>query len=364
MRDNMRKNKIIAALLLSLTLTVTATACGGNVKKDNDSKKTEYTDTSKSLSKKHLHGKELYDSLTTEQLEYLKDRAGYFWSVEGEDEKSDVFQNFVKEMKYEDVNRNLLGTGMELYNPSSGVEVFGLTYQSPQKKSYATMKSTSTEEITCEKALEIRKKEKDMRLDDFMKYKFQIEKYEKDDLYFLNLPIKGYEDSYVRVPFSEKDNGEVHISCGPCIVWSKDCRIDKKSFEYGFSMIYSPVLLEVFITNPKHIFQSTDDKIYVTLEEYSVTDESLYLSLFGAPKNEEKHDTSFEVYEINNGKEKLIKKYIGRKEKCGSKDYPQIQNVFVDLAFDGKKLFPGRYLLKYGNGDKKLLTTEFPFTVH
>ena len=61
MRDNMRKNKIIAALLLSLTLTVTATACGGNVKKDNDSKKTEYIDTSKSLSKKHLHGKELYD---------------------------------------------------------------------------------------------------------------------------------------------------------------------------------------------------------------------------------------------------------------------------------------------------------------
>ena len=92
--------------------------------------------------------------------------------------------------------------------------------------------------------------------------------------------------------------------------------------EYGFSMLYSPVLLEVFITNPKHIFQSTDDKIYVTLEEYSVTDESLYLSLFGTSKNEEKHDTSFEVYEINNGKEKLIKKYIGRKEKCGSKDYP------------------------------------------
>ena len=92
--------------------------------------------------------------------------------------------------------------------------------------------------------------------------------------------------------------------------------------EYGFSMLYSPVLLEVFMTNPKHIFQSTDDKIYVTLEEYSVTDESLYLSLFGNPKNEEKYDTSFEVYEINNGKEKLIKKYIGRKEKCGSKDYP------------------------------------------
>ena len=60
----------------------------------------------------------------------------------------------------------------------------------------------------------------------------------------------------------------------------------------------------------------------------------------------------------------MIKKYIGRKEKCDSKDYPKIQNVFVDLAFDGNKLSPGKYLLKYGNGDKKLLTTEFPFTVH
>lgn len=28
----------------------------------------------------------------------------------------------------EDLNRMLLGTGMELYNPSSGVEVFGLEY--------------------------------------------------------------------------------------------------------------------------------------------------------------------------------------------------------------------------------------------
>lgn len=28
----------------------------------------------------------------------------------------------------EDLNRMLLGTGMEIYNPSSGVEVFGLEY--------------------------------------------------------------------------------------------------------------------------------------------------------------------------------------------------------------------------------------------
>lgn len=52
--------------------------------------------------------------LTEQQLEYLKKLRSDITGIE-----------YVSE---EDLNRMLLGTGMEIYNPSSGVEVFGLEY--------------------------------------------------------------------------------------------------------------------------------------------------------------------------------------------------------------------------------------------
>lgn len=90
----MKKSIIfIAAIIFAICFT----ACG------NSGEKNTQTETTTNGIK-----------LTEEQLEYLKKLRSDITGIE-----------YVSE---EDLNRMLLGTGMEIYNPSSGVEVFGLEY--------------------------------------------------------------------------------------------------------------------------------------------------------------------------------------------------------------------------------------------
>lgn len=90
----MKKSIIfIAAIIFAICFT----ACG------NSGEKNTQTETTTNGIK-----------LTEQQLEYLKKLRSDITGIE-----------YVSE---EDLNRMLLGTGMEIYNPSSGVEVFGLEY--------------------------------------------------------------------------------------------------------------------------------------------------------------------------------------------------------------------------------------------
>ena len=57
----------------------------------------------------------ILDILSDEQIEYLTEKLLFTMDA-------------ISDMSYEGVNYQLLGTGLELYNPTSGIEVNGLDY--------------------------------------------------------------------------------------------------------------------------------------------------------------------------------------------------------------------------------------------
>ena len=85
----------------------------------------------------------------TEELHYTKDALSY--------------------MSYESLNFELLGTGLELYNQSSGVEKNGIDYICDQETDWENLKCEREDLITYEELRQIRMKEKEIRFEDFVK---------------------------------------------------------------------------------------------------------------------------------------------------------------------------------------------------
>ena len=116
--------------------------------------------------------------LSAEQLDYLTTQAG-------------LTEDSIALMDYEAINWHLLGTGMELYNKSSGVEVNGITYKNESGTDYINAVSESEEPITLDEVYAIRDKEADIRLEDFMKYSFEIKVINAEDgTYAMYVPVK------------------------------------------------------------------------------------------------------------------------------------------------------------------------------
>lgn len=72
----------------------------------------------------------------------------------------------------EDLNRMLLGTGMELYNPSSGVEVFGLEYNKKVDLIILQLPIPTKNDIS--DVRKFRNKEKEMRIEDLTEYAYTV----------------------------------------------------------------------------------------------------------------------------------------------------------------------------------------------
>ncbi|MBD5157417.1 MAG: hypothetical protein HDT13_07280 [Butyrivibrio sp.] len=133
----------------------------------------------------------ILDILSDEQIEYLTEKLLFTMDA-------------ISDMSYEGVNYQLLGTGLELYNPTSGIEVNGLDYTLDKEPDYENIKSGSDRRITYDEAYSIRLKENDMRAEDFLEYEFICES-EKENVYMFFIPLEDYEDTYVR--FSVRTDG-------------------------------------------------------------------------------------------------------------------------------------------------------------
>lgn len=262
-------------------------------------------------------------------------------------------------MEYESVNYKLLGTGLELYNPSSGVEKNGVRYSITKDEGSSFVYETKTagnEQITYEEALNIRLKENRMRVDDFLNYKFEIVLLgDKDEErhYKLMLALKGYTNTYVNVYFSEKLSGEIHMKAP--IIYYKETEDSGQTF----SFLYDSALRDEFFSdceNPHY-----QKKMIYGIQYSSITDHSLVLEVYNFTDEEQKLLPSFELFNIDNGRNTLIK------QEKSTQVHKVRANTFsiwpVNFAMEEGTLEKGRYLLKYGKNAEGYVYTEQIFEV-
>jgi len=273
----------------------------------------------------------VWELLTEEQKNYLCDTLDYS-------------KDAIDLMSYESVNWHLLGTGLELYNPTSGVEMFGISYKD---ESPVADLSDSDRLITYEEAREIRLKEKDIRLNDFEQFKYEIR--EKDaEGYIMKMPMADYKDSYVCVYFTKKD-GNIHMNV-PYIM----CICERT---WNFSILYEYDTMQAFYEEePKYTVQG---KAFMGVQYSSVTDNSLVIYIRNWSDKNLKLSESYELYEISDGKEKFITSSEGEIEKIGAKN-GGIRSVKFE---NGVQLVEGKtYLIKYGKEKKGYIYDEIEFT--
>ena len=208
-------------------------------------------------------------------------------------------QNYTDEgillMDYESINYELLGTGLELYNPSSGVEKKGVTYsldKSEDSYYYEGVKMGEAE-ITFDEALHIRMKEKEMRVDDFLSYKGELkllEEQEQGKRYRLMLPIAEYKDTYVKVLFTESMDGLIEMRA-PFVYYQEN-----EDSGQTFSFFYKTAMMDAFFTdeNQPHY----EENMIYGMQYSSLTNSSLVLELYNMTTESKKWNASFELYRI------------------------------------------------------------------
>lgn len=295
-------------------------------------------------------GSQLYDSLTEEQKEFLT-----------EEQQMSVEQ--INGMSYEAVNAELLGTGFELYNQSSGVERYGLTYsfdsveEIPSKGYYINFPYDSSEEISYEQLLRIRLKEKDMRIEDFMKYKYEITpRKDGKNVYDMMLPLAGYPDTYVILSFREEDDGTVKMKA-PYIKYFYS---EEKEEGWVFSILYGQDWFEAFYENDA---RSLDGKVVCGIQYTSVTDHSLVIRVSNWTDQSLKVNPSFQLYKVDKGEEILLSDYTYESDEeqeqklCSFSIYP------VDLSGENPPLESGLYRIKYGKNTARYVYCELDFEV-
>jgi hypothetical protein len=316
-------------LLLISILCILLTGCGGK-------KVVDYEDIPEETG--------WYDTLTKEQKDYLIDECGFT-------------QDWINLMSYENINSNLLGTGLELYNPSSGVEVNGIYYTYGEEvpkdlygKYYVTLKNTSEIEITLEEAIEIRNKEKNIRLEDFLKYKFEIEEgFEGSNMFYF--PIEGYEDCDVAMKVVEDKEGNVRM-LRP-LIEHKGC---------VFSLIYDVELFKAYAnTKPNY---SYDDKVITVLQPTSVTPKSMLIKLYNYSNDDITIDASFKLYKFKEDNYVELTEYAYECEEVWITKARNYSEIPIQFAKENTALQAGKYKIIIGKDEKNTLYKEVEFTIN
>ncbi len=261
-----------------------------------------------------------FDELTDEQKDYLT--------------QVQLFtEDAINNMEYEAINWELLGTGFELYNQSSGVEDFGLSYSDTNPISE---KSTSEDVITFEEVVEIRKKEKDMRLNDFAAYKYTLEA-ESNNRYTMCLPLADYEDTYVNIHYTKGEDNVINMQT-PYI------RHDMKGeADSVFSILYGNELMrQHYEVEPKYTLEG---KVFIDILYTTVTENSLVVEVYNGSDKELKLVPSYKIYEKVDGKEVLIASGTGEQDEIEANTY-SIESVVLqdDVKLEKNK----KYLFKFG----------------
>ena len=128
--------------------------------------------------------------LTEEQKNYLSDKKGIGTAA-------------LELMNKESINWNLLGTGFELYNKTSGVETNGVEYIADTSYDYQH-RNALDRKITFDEAVSFRNEDTKMRIEALSGYRYEIN--EAEEYRKLQAPISGYDDTYLTIFFKVSDN--------------------------------------------------------------------------------------------------------------------------------------------------------------
>lgn len=316
-------------LLILMIIPLMLTACGKNVSDETGTKETE------------SDGSSILHSLTKEQLNYLT-------------ESEQLSEDAIALMDYESVNWYFLGTGMELYNQSSGVEKNGVTYDCEEGVDYTNSESVNDKKITLEELYDIRCKEDKMRLEDFMEYEFLIKAIDADNnRYSMQVPLEEYQNTYAEINYKIKDDNTIYMRA-PVLSYHVSDTESKT-----FSIYYDKATYTAFFENGDY---SYDNKLYFGIQHSSVTGKSLVLQIFNNTEDEYSLNDSFEIYKITDGEKELLKDYSYTTE-----DVTQIKKQTWSIhpvKFPSEtKLDKGEYVIVFGSNDDDSVDVELEFNV-
>lgn len=316
-------------LLILMIIPLMLTACGKNVSDETGTKETE------------SDGSSILHSLTKEQLNYLT-------------ESEQLSEDAIALMDYESVNWYFLGTGMELYNQSSGVEKNGVTYDCEEGVDYTNSESVNDKKITLEELYNIRCKEDKMRLEDFMEYEFLIKAIDADNnRYSMQVPLEEYQNTYAEINYKIKDDNTIYMRA-PVLSYHVSDTESKT-----FSIYYDKATYTAFFENGDY---SYDNKLYFGIQHSSVTGKSLVLQIFNNTEDEYSLNDSFEIYKITDGEKELLKDYSYTTE-----DVTQIKKQTWSIhpvKFPSEtKLDKGEYVIVFGSNDDDSVDVELEFNV-
>ncbi len=289
----------------------------------------------------------IYDTLTEEQKSYLREQR--------------FLKELVNDMSYETLNWYLIGTGYELYNQTKGVEKNGISYiyeENVEPSEYGTyyhkLESCSQEKITLQEAVDIRKKENEMKIEDFLKYTFIKEYGEASEVTYM-FPVSDYKDTYIRLVITENTDGNILMKC-PVIVWFENTD-DKGGKIKEFSLMYRYQLFETFAnTEPKY---SIDNKIISYIHNATVTDSSLVIEIWNGKNIDLEFKDSFSIYKIEGEKEEKVVSKIGTEMMVSKAGTFSIKAI----DFSENNLTEGRYKLVFGESEDGVPFEEMTFVI-
>lgn len=323
----MKKSIIFIAAIIS---AVCFTACG-----NADLKNTQIETTTNGI------------KLTEEQLEYLKNLNGDITGIE-----------YLSE---EGLNRMLLGTGMELYNPSSGVEVFGLEYDKKSGFDYLAA-SDSDKKMTLSDVRKFRNKEKEMRIEDLTEYAYTVSEKilnnsgEKSIIYELDAPVADYENTYMKIWFEIKDD-KINMQA-PQLVYKNEA--DGKTT--AFSINYNPMPIETFFENNDYSFEN---KMIVSVQYSSPRKKSIVLNAINWTDYDYHFSGTCDIYKADsdgNKKEKVTTGTYATMTVGGNNSERYTGWQYFDVTFEDE-LPSGDYIIEVEADGENKLVKDLHFTI-
>uniref|UniRef100_UPI004027B5FA hypothetical protein n=1 Tax=Eshraghiella crossota TaxID=45851 RepID=UPI004027B5FA len=260
--------------------------------------------------------------LTEEQKNYLSDKKGIGTAA-------------LELMNKESINWNLLGTGFELYNKTSGVETNGVEYIADN--SYDYQKSNDIDrKITFDEAVSFRNEDTKMRIEALSGYRYEIT--EAEEYRKLQAPISGYDDTYLTIFFKVSDN-KVFMKV-PYIEYSGP---DNDS-NFAFSLLYDRDYIKAFFENNDY---SLNDKLVYGIQYTSVTDCSVVLRITNYTEDSYIFNGEATVYRVDDSGNIITESAI----ECTSKPVRINSLSFSIIPVSFANIAKGEYTIIFGKDE-------------
>ena len=290
-----------------------------------------------------------YGELSDEQIKYLEDKL--FETKES-----------LNGYSYNKINSLLFGTGIELYNQTSGFENNGVTYSYNTNVDsglygnyYRNLVSDSNVRITLEEAYTLREKDMELRLDDFLCYEFFMNKNYSEETYLV-LPIAELENCYICVKFIENEDGTIHMY-SPCFTYD-DTNGDNIKGKYKLLM-YKGYIESLINDFPAYSTKKLMSYIYYE----SITNHSLMISIDNFSEKDYIVNETRKLYKLVDGE------YIELTNLSIKSDYEfvieagNVISITIPLCDKNSPLESGDYKFAMGIDKSGCFYKEFKFTI-